>query len=145
MFSIAYSLIGLIKDWDKISGEDKALVILSMVGEVTEGLSFAVEAWKTWKGRTGMIVLDQLDTMETDQGTYRSLQENADSLISTAEEVSGDEGIGVSIGEKITGRVVSQQRARRAKGDGTNLWKSFQITYPPAARRQRPNLEWKGS
>lgn len=103
MFSIAYSLVGLIKDWDEMSDADKAQVIMSMVGEITEGLDFAMEAWKTWKGRTGMAVLDQLDTMEMDQGTYQSVRENADSLVSTAEKVSGDEGIGVSIGEKVTG------------------------------------------
>ena len=144
MFSIAYSLIGLIKDWDKISGEDKALVILSMVGEVTEGLSFAVEAWKTWKGRTGMVVLDQLDTMETDQGTYRSLQENADSLISTAEEVSGDEGIGVSIGEKITGEGGVPTESTEGEGGWNKPLEELPDNVPPGGEEAASEFGMEG-
>lgn len=144
MFSIAYSLVGLIKDWDEMTDEDKALVILSMVGEITEGLNFAVEAWKAWKGRTGMAVLDQLDTMEMDQGTYRSVRENSDSLVSTAEEVSGDEGIGVSIGEKVTGEGGVPTESTEGEGGWNKPLEELPDDVPPGGEEAASEFGMEG-
>lgn len=144
MFSIAYSLVGLIKDWDEMTAEDKALVILSMLGEVTEGLRFAEEAWKTWKGRTGMAVLDQLDTMEMDQGTYRSVRENSESLVSTAEEVSGEEGIGVSIGEKVTGEGGVPTESTEGEGGWNKPLEELPDNVPPGGEEAASEFGMEG-
>ncbi|KAL4779041.1 hypothetical protein BJX76DRAFT_341864 [Aspergillus varians] len=72
MFSGAYSLLGLITDWDEISDANRAQAIMELVADITEGLDYAVEAWKAWKGRSGMYAIDQLDTTDMDQGTDRA-------------------------------------------------------------------------
>ena len=86
-----------------MSHGDRSKSVLELLQDATKGLDNAFETWKIWKGRTGMYVVDQVDTMELDQGTYRAIDERAPDLAAMGEEVSGKDGLGPAIGEHVAG------------------------------------------
>ncbi|RAL06089.1 uncharacterized protein BO80DRAFT_469966, partial [Aspergillus ibericus CBS 121593] len=103
MFQVAKIMVGLVHDWSSMTDDERSKSVLELLQNTTKGLDNAFETWKIWKGRTGMYVADQVDTMELDQGTYRALDERASNLAAMGEEVNGEGGLGSAIGEHIAG------------------------------------------
>ncbi|PWY96530.1 hypothetical protein BO94DRAFT_570823 [Aspergillus sclerotioniger CBS 115572] len=103
MFQVAKVMVGLVNDWNDMTDGERSKSVLELLQDATKGLDNTFETWKIWKGRTGMYVVDQVDTMELDQGTYRAIDERAPDLAAMGEEVSGEDGLGPSIGEHVAG------------------------------------------
>ncbi|KAH9872936.1 hypothetical protein J1614_005331 [Plenodomus biglobosus] len=85
-----------------MSDANRAKTILQMLRFTANGIDLAFDAWSIWKGRQGMTVLDQLDTLEIDQGVYRMLNERSSNLASLADEVNPD-GFHTTVAEKVAG------------------------------------------
>ncbi|KAI0480015.1 hypothetical protein F4859DRAFT_530101 [Xylaria cf. heliscus] len=118
LFRLGYSLVGLIQNWNDMSGSDRATVIMEMLQTTTEGLEYAYDAWKVWKGRTGTVILDHLDATEMDQGIYRSLDEKAADLATMSDEVNPEGGFHESVGEHVGGEGVPTSQ----EGEGASRW-----------------------
>ena len=118
LFRLGYSLVGLVQNWNDMSDSDRATVIMEMLITTAEGLEYAYDAWKVWKGRTGTVILDHLDTMEMDQGIYRSLDERSADLAAMSDEVNPEGGFHESVGEHVGGEGVPTSQ----EGEGAGRW-----------------------
>ncbi|KAI0886716.1 uncharacterized protein GGS22DRAFT_116844 [Annulohypoxylon maeteangense] len=118
LFRLGYSLVGLVQDWNSMDGSDRATVIMEMLITTAEGLEYAYDSWKVWKGRTGTVILDHLDTAEMDQGIYRSLDDNAASMAEMSDDVNPEGGFHESIGEHVGGDGVPTGE----EGEGGSGW-----------------------
>lgn len=98
-----YKIVGLIQDWDALDDAKRAQVILESLKSVNSGVESVLESWKVWKGRMQTVELDQIEVAAIDQGVYRALDENGDSILSMADDVNGTRGWRQSVAEHISG------------------------------------------
>lgn len=98
---IATNMVGLIKNWAVLKPDQKATVILETLKIATDGVSYAIDKFKSFKDNPTTKAVDHLQAESLNQGTERALRESSQDLRDMSEKINGEGGFHDSVAEHV--------------------------------------------
>ncbi|CAG8896706.1 unnamed protein product [Penicillium egyptiacum] len=101
--SAAVSLWGLIENWDSMSDAAKAIVIIEVIGMVTDAAGKAIDAFKSFTSKPATTPADQINMEALNESLSSEIRGSNEKLGNVAQEIAGDQDFRAAIGEGIHG------------------------------------------